>query len=107
MAESLLIDIKARDSSAAAFQSLNRNMNSVSNSFSSLSATISGFTRGAVGAVFAGSIGEAIGSVLKYADTWTLMQNRLKSAGLSFTETARAQTAISAIADNKDHQSKT
>ena len=98
MAESLLIDIKARDSSAAAFQSLNRNMNSVSNSFSNLSSTISGFTRGAVGAVLAGSISEAIGSLVRYSDAWTLMQNRLRSAGLTATQTAAAQNTIAEIA---------
>jgi tape measure domain-containing protein len=92
--EVLKIDLKASDSTGAAFASLQRSMSGVSKSF----ATVQSVVKGGLGLLVAGGIGEAIGSIREYADAVTLMTNRLKSAGLTSSETAIAQQKIADIA---------
>ena len=92
--EVLKIDLKASDSTGAAFAALQRNISNTSKMFS----TFQGVVKGSLGLLAAGSLGEAIGAVREYADAWTMMQNRLKSAGLASGEAAVAQAKIVDIA---------
>ena len=92
--EVLKIDLKASDSTGAAFAALQRNSLNTSKMFS----TFQGVVKGSLGLLAAGSLGEAIGAVREYADAWTMMQNRLKSAGLASGEAAVAQAKIVDIA---------
>lgn len=92
--EVLKIDLKASDSTGAAFASLQRSMSGVSKSF----ASVQNVVKGGLGLLVAGNLGEAIGAVRQYADAWTMMTNRLKSAGLTSGETAIAQQKIVDIA---------
>lgn len=92
--EVLKIDLKASDSTGAAFAALQRNISNTSKMFS----TFQGVVKGSLGLLAAGSLGEAIGAVRQYADAWTMMQNRLKSAGLASGEAAVAQAKIVDIA---------
>lgn len=92
--EVLKIDLKASDSTGAAFAALQRNISNTSKMFS----TFQGVVKGSLGLLAAGSLGEAIGAVREYADSWTMMTNRLKSAGLTSGQTAIAQQKIVDIA---------
>ena len=92
--EVLKIDLKASDSTGAAFAALQRNISNTSKMFS----TFQGVVKGSLGLLAAGSLGEAIGAVREYADAWTMMTNRLKSAGLTSGQTAIAQQKIVDIA---------
>jgi len=94
--EVLKIDLKASDSTGAAFASLQRSMSGVSKSFSTLQSVV----KGGLGLLVAGGIGEAIGSVRQYADAWTGMTNKLKSGGLDIAQAAVAQQKIIDIASS-------
>ena len=94
--EVLKIDLKASDSTGAAFASLQRSMTGVSKSF----ATVQSVVKGGLGLLVAGGIGEAIGSVRQYADAWTGMTNKLKSGGLDIAQAAVAQQKIIDIASS-------
>lgn len=85
--ETLRIDLTARDSTAAAFNSLQNSLANVNRSMGTVTSAFSAFK----GAIFSGA---ALAGVVKYSDEWTNLSNKLRAAGLSASETSAAQNEL-------------
>lgn len=96
--ETLKIDLKASDSTGAAFASLQRNMASVSGAMSNLQKGLSLAGVGAAVGLVSGQILQTVKAVMDLSDAATNMTNKLKAAGLTSLETATAQQQVADVA---------